>query len=47
MLRRRSGRTKFENRSLDLTEVTLIDVEVVQFLLRCELEGIRLVGCPA
>jgi anti-anti-sigma regulatory factor len=32
---------------LDLTEVRLVDVEVVQFLLQCELEGIRLVGCPA
>jgi hypothetical protein len=32
---------------LDLTEVSLVDVEVVQFLLRCEVHGIRLVGCPA
>ena len=32
---------------LDLTEVSLVDVEVVQFLLRCEVQGIRLVGCPA
>ena len=32
---------------LDLTEVTLVDVEVVQFLLLCEMQGIRLVGCPA
>ena len=32
---------------LDLTEVSLVDEEVVQFLLRCELQGIRLVGCPA
>ena len=32
---------------LDLTEVSLVDVEVIQFLLRCEVQGIRLVGCPA
>jgi anti-anti-sigma regulatory factor len=32
---------------LDLTEVSLVDVEVVQFLLRCDVQGIRLVGCPA
>ena len=31
---------------LDLTEVRLVDVEVVQFLLRCEVRGIGLVGCP-
>ena len=32
---------------LDLTEVSLVDEEVVQFLLRCEGQGIGLVGCPA
>jgi len=32
---------------LDLTEVSLVDVDVVQFLLRCEAQGIWLVGCPA
>jgi anti-anti-sigma regulatory factor len=32
---------------LDLTEVSLVDVEVVQFLLRCAGRGIGLVGCPA
>ena len=32
---------------LDLTEVSLVDEEVVQFLVRCELQGIGLVGCPA
>jgi anti-anti-sigma regulatory factor len=32
---------------LDLTEVRLVDEEVVQFLLRCEEQGIGLVGCPA
>jgi len=32
---------------LDLTEVSLVDDDVVQFLLRCEEQGMRLVGCPA
>ena len=32
---------------LDLTEVSLVDVQVIQFLLRCEVQGIGLVGCPA
>jgi anti-anti-sigma regulatory factor len=32
---------------LDLTEVSLVDEDVVQFLLRCEGQGIGLVGCPA
>jgi hypothetical protein len=32
---------------LDLTEVSLVDVEVIQFLLRCDGQGIGLVGCPA
>ena len=32
---------------LDLTEVNLVDQEVVQFLLRCEGLGVGLVGCPA
>ena len=31
---------------LDLTEVTLVDVGVVRFLIRCEDEGIKLVQCP-
>jgi hypothetical protein len=35
------------NLVLDLTEVSLVAVDVVQFLLRCEGQGIRLVGCPA
>jgi hypothetical protein len=34
------------NLVLDLTEVNLVDVEVVQFLLGCEMQGIPLVGCP-
>jgi anti-anti-sigma regulatory factor len=32
---------------LDLTEVSLVDDDVVQFLLRCVGLGIELVGCPA
>jgi hypothetical protein len=31
---------------LDLSEVTLVDVEAVQFLSNCEHEGIVLVHCP-
>ena len=30
---------------LQLDEVTLVDVDVVRFLNRCELEGIVLVNC--
>jgi hypothetical protein len=33
-------------RILDLTEVTLIDVAVVRFLIRCEDEGVELAKCP-
>ena len=32
---------------LDLNEVSLVDVEVVRFLLHCEMQGIRLAHCPA
>ena len=32
---------------LDLNEVSLVDVDVVQFLLQCERQGIRLAHCPA
>jgi hypothetical protein len=31
---------------LDLSEVTLVNVEVVRFLSNCEHEGIVLVHCP-
>jgi hypothetical protein len=31
---------------LDLSEVTLVDIAVVRFLIRCEEEGIELVQCP-
>jgi len=30
---------------LQLDEVTLVDVDVVRFLSRCEVEGMRLVNC--
>jgi anti-anti-sigma regulatory factor len=32
---------------LDLNEVSLVDVDVVRFLLQCETQGMRLAGCPA
>ena len=31
---------------LDLREITLVDIEVVRFLIRCENEGIELLECP-
>lgn len=31
---------------LDLSEITLVDLGVVRFLIRCEEEGIQLAGCP-
>ena len=31
---------------LDLTEVTLVDVEVVRFLGAREVEGVKIVHCP-
>ena len=31
---------------LDLTEVTLVDIEAVRFLICCENEGSELVQCP-
>jgi hypothetical protein len=30
---------------LELDEVTLVDVDVVRFLNKCETEGVRLVNC--
>jgi len=32
---------------LDLLEVTLVDSEVVRFLVQCEANGLHLVNCPA
>ena len=31
---------------LDLSEVTLVDLGVVRFLISCEEEGVELVQCP-
>jgi len=31
---------------LDLSEVTLVDVAVVRFLISCEREGVELAQCP-
>jgi hypothetical protein len=31
---------------VDLSEVTLVDIAVVRFLITCEDEGIELVHCP-
>ena len=31
---------------LDLTEVTLVDLGVVRFLIACEDEGVELLQCP-
>jgi hypothetical protein len=36
-----------QNIALNLQEVKLVDREAVQFLARCEAEGIMLVHCPA
>ena len=32
---------------LDLSEVSLVDADIVRFLLHCETQGIRLANCPA
>lgn len=31
---------------LDLSEVTLVDVAVIRFLIGCEKEGVQLAECP-
>ena len=36
----------YARKILDLSEVTLVDIGVVQFLIGCEDEGIQLVRCP-
>src|SRR5262245_9567389 len=33
-------------KSLNLTEVTLVDIAVVRFLISCENEGVEFVECP-
>jgi hypothetical protein len=35
-----------ERKILDLSEVTLVDLAVVRFLISCEDEGVELVQCP-
>ena len=32
---------------LDLSEVTLVDISVVRFLIGCEDEGVQLAQCPS
>jgi hypothetical protein len=32
---------------LDLTEVSLVDMEAIRFLVQCERQGVRLAHCPA
>ena len=45
-LRRLFEREHARDVVLDLNEVSLVDVEVVRFLLHCEMQGIRLARCP-
>jgi len=33
--------------TLDLEEVTLVDLNIVQLLVRCEAKGIELLNCPS
>jgi len=46
-LRRYVDEERGRNVLLDLGEVGLADAEAVRFLLHCEIEGVRLVRCPA
>ena len=34
-------------KTLDLAEVTLVDIAVIRFLIICESEGVELTQCPA
>jgi len=34
------------NFALDLEEVTLVDLDIVQLLARCEANGVELLNCP-
>jgi hypothetical protein len=36
----------FKRKVLDLSEVTLVDLGVVRFLVGCEDEGVELIHCP-
>ena len=40
-------RDSSEAKVLDLSEVTIVDAEVIRFLSARERAGIRLLGCPA
>ena len=46
-LRRSIEAERTRDLMLDLSEVSLVDAEVVQFLLQCETQGVRLAHCPA
>lgn len=46
-LRRSAEGERASNVVLDLSEVTLVDGDVVRFLSQCEMQGIRLAQCPA
>jgi anti-anti-sigma regulatory factor len=46
-LRRSVEREHASDVVLDLNEVSLVDVEVVRFLLHCQMQGIRFAHCPA
>ena len=35
-----------ERKILDLSEVTIVDLGVIRFLISCEDDGTELVGCP-
>jgi len=35
------------DRTLDLSEITLVDLGVVRFLISCEDAGVKLVQCPS
>jgi hypothetical protein len=37
----------YDCKILDLSEVTLVDLEAVRFLISCEDEGVELVQCPS
>lgn len=46
-LRRFVEEERAPNFVIDLGEVSLVDVEVVRFLLRCEDQRVRIARCPA
>ena len=45
-LRRFLDEARGQGAVLDLGEVTLVDVDVVRFLVECETRAIRLADCP-